>query len=60
MVEREAATGKLHLLLSVARLARTQERSEALPAIAALLADGLVFKTVATNLYRPAGTTSRW
>ncbi|MBA2645141.1 MAG: sensor domain-containing diguanylate cyclase [Solirubrobacterales bacterium] len=45
---------KLRALLRVARVARGADRSEALPEIAAVLAEALGFGTVAINLYRPA------
>lgn len=53
-VARETATDQLHALLSVARVARSRPKSEALPTIAALLAEAVGFKTVAINLHRPA------
>ena len=54
MVGHPASTGPLQTLLSVARVARTHTEDEALPAIAALLADAVGFKTVVINLHRPA------
>ncbi len=44
---------KLRALLRIARVARGEDRSGALPEIAALLSDALGFGTVVINLYRP-------
>ena len=54
MVRSPAATDQLQTLLGVARVARTHDKSQALPVIAALLAQAVGFRTVAINLHRPA------
>lgn len=53
-VESITETAKLRALLRVARVARKEDRSGALPEIATLVAEALGFGAVVINLYRPA------